>query len=236
MDRSSEAPTNLIALRDGKQRAEELISTRYAEGLIDQDELERRLEAVTHASTLAVLERQIVDLVEPGTSPSAALARRSPATAPSTALARREDVAAQRRIIAVFGSHEERGRWTPARCNELIGVFATAVIDLREATLGPGETEIELRCVFTSAEVLVPPGLAVRVDAGVIFSSVEREPEIPAEPAGPGDPVVVLTGVLVLASLELYERRVGESKRDARRRHAGQRRIQKAQGGFGRGR
>jgi hypothetical protein len=187
------APTNLIALRDGKQRAEALISARFAEGLIDQDELEHRLEAVQDAHTMAALERLVEDLVTPG-------------TAPSTALARLDDIAPARRIVARFGSLEQRGRWSPARHNAVIDVFASAVIDLREAVLGPGETVFELRCVCASAELIVPPGLAVRVDARVSFASVERAPGIPCDPIRPGDPVVVISGSIVLASLELRER------------------------------
>lgn len=224
MENSTElAPTNLIALRDGKQQAEALISARFAEGLIDQDELERRLDAVQDARTLAALERLIVDLVEPGSSPSAALVRTS--ATPSVALARVEDVAASRRIVALFGSVEQCGRWIPARHNLVVDVFAEAVLDLREVALGPGETVFELRCVCASAEVIVPPGLAVRVDASVLFASVERDREIPSDPIAAGDPVVVITGTIVFAALELLERRPGERGRDARRRHRAERRA-----------
>jgi hypothetical protein len=217
------APTNLLALRDGKQRAETLISARFAEGLIDQDELERRLEAVQDARTMAELERLIIDLIEPGSSPRTALAPRS--STPSVALARLEDIPEHRRIVARFGSFEQRGRWIPARHNVVVDVFAEAVIDLREAVLGPGETVFELKCVLASAEVIVPPGLAVRVDAHVSFASVERDPEIPSDPLEPGDPVVVLSGSIVFAAVELKERRPGERGRDARRRHRKQRKA-----------
>jgi hypothetical protein len=191
-DSTELAPTNLLALRDGKQQAEALISSRFAEGLIDQDELERRLEAVQDAASLAVLEQLIADLVAPGTRPS-------------TALVRPQDIAAERRLVARFGSLEQRGRWAPARRNAVIDVFASAVIDLREAVLGPCETVFELRCVFASAEVIVPRGLAVRVDARVLFASVERARGIPSDPLTPGDPVVVITGSIMFASLEVLE-------------------------------
>src|SRR5690606_3908851 len=224
MDDSTElAPTNLIALRDGKQQAEALISARFAEGLIDQDELERRLEAVQDARTMVALERLIVDLIEPGSSPSTALVRTS--SGPSVALARTDEVPASRRIVARFGSVEQRGRWIPARHNLVIDVFAEAVLDLREVVLGPGETVIELRCAFASAELIVPPGLAVRVEASVLFAGVERDREIPTDPLAPGDPVVVITGWLAFASLELLERLPGERGREARRRHRAHRKA-----------
>lgn len=222
-DSTELAPTNLLALRDGKQQAEALISARFAEGLIDQDELERRLEAVQDARTMIELERLIADLVDPGSSPSAALVRRS--NTPSVALARLEDIPAERRIVARFGSLEQHGRWIPARRNVVIDTFAEAELDLREALLGPGETVFHVRCVFGSLEVIVPPGLAVRVDVRVLFAGVERDREIPSDPIAPGDPVLVITGSLLFASLELKERLPGERGKEARRRHRAQRKA-----------
>ncbi len=220
-DSTELAPTNLIALRDGKQRAEALISARYAEGLIDQDELERRLDAVQDARTMTALERLIVDLVEPGTAPSVALARRD--AGPSVALARREQVPDTLELRTWFGELEQRGRWTPARATKVVTVFGETELDLREAALGPGETVFELRCMFAETQLIVPPGLAVRVQAQISFGAVERDEVIPTDPAAPGDPAVVITGRILFGKLELREREAGERKKDARRRHKARR-------------
>jgi hypothetical protein len=227
------APTNLIALRDGKLQAEALITARFAEGLIDQDELERRLEAVQDAETLAMLERLIVDLVDPGSSVREALLPSRHAQIDGqprvTALARLDEIASSRSISVVFGSSDLHGRWTPARHNRVVNVFAESVLDLREATLGPGETVFELRCVFASTTILVPPGLAVRVDASVLLGEIDRERGIPSEPAIAGDPVVVITGRVMFAELDIEERLAGEGKRDARRRRKQQRKQRRRQ-------
>lgn len=232
-------PTNLIALRDGKRAAETLISERYAEGLIDDDELERRLELVQDAETMAALERLIVDLVEPGTAPSTALVPRAPlatgaevaigsASSSPHALARLDDIALQRQFTALFSSVEQVGRWTPARHNRVIDVFGEATLDLREALLGPGPTIIDVRCVFASLVLIVPPGLAVRIEASAtIFASVERDEHIGEQPGAPGDPVVVIQGLLLFASLEIHDRMPGESRREARRRHRARRKAAK---------
>jgi hypothetical protein len=218
-------PTNLIALRDGKRQAEALITTRYAEGLIDDDELDRRLERVHDAKTMVALEQLIVDLVEPGTAPSTALVipggglRSSLGTADTVALVRPEDVAARRQFTALFSSVEQTGRWTPARHNHVVDVFGAAKLDLREATLGPGPTIIDVRCVFASLELIIPPGLAVRVEASATFSSVERDKHIGEQPRSPGEPIIVIQGLLVFASLEIHDRMPDESGREARRRH-----------------
>lgn len=230
-------PTNLIALRDGKRAAETLISERYAEGLIDGDELERRLELVQDANTMVALEHLIVDLVEPGTAPSTALVPRVVAGAgvaiattntSSYSLARLEDIAPQRQFTALFSSVEQRGRWMPARHNRVIDVFGEATLDLREAELGPGPTIIDIRCVFASLVLIVPPGLAVRIEtSATIFASVERDKHISEQPRGPNEPVIVVRGTLVFASLEIHDRMPGEDRREARRRHRALRKAAK---------
>lgn len=231
-------PTNLIALRDGKRAAETLISERYAEGLIDGDELERRLELVQDAETIDALERLIVDLVDPGVAPSTALVPRAQVAAgyglanasartDAHALAQLDDIAPQRQFTALFSSVEQGGRWTPARHNRVIDVFGDATLDLREAVLGPGPTIIDVRCVFASLVLIVPPGLAVRIEASATFASVERDEHISELPRGPGEPFVVVQGLLVFASLEIRDRMPGESRREARRRHKAARKAAK---------
>ena len=232
------APTNLIALRDGKRQAEALITARYAEGLIDDLELERRLELVQDAQTLPALEALIVDLVEPGVAPSTALA--IPNSGPNQgalavphantyALARPEDIASKRQFTALFSSVEQVGRWTPARHNVVIDVFGDATLDLRDAELGPNVTIIDVRCVFASLTLIVPPGLAVRIEASATAASVERDQNISEAPRGPGDPVIVIQGFLLFASLEIHDRMPGESRREARRRHRALRKAAKAE-------
>jgi hypothetical protein len=224
-------PTNLIALRDGKRQAEALITYRYAEGLIDSDELERRLELVQDAKTMDALEGLIVDLVEPGTAPSTALmipGTQSPSTlGDARTLVRLEDIDRERQFTALFSSLEQAGRWKPARHNRVVDVFGDATLDLREAELGPGATIIDIRCVFASMTLIVPPGLAVRIEASATFASIERDQHITEQPRAPRDPVVVIQGMLVFASLEIRDRMPGESRREARRRHRALRKAAK---------
>jgi hypothetical protein len=226
-------PTNLIALRDGKRQAEALITARYAEGLIDGDDLEQRLDLVQDAKTMEALEHAIVDLVEPGTAPSTVLAipdsRGTIATASTNSytLARLEDIALERQFTALFSSVEQNGRWTPARYNRVLDVFGDTTLDLREAELGPGVTIIDVRCVFASLVLIVPPGLAVRIEASATFASVERDKHIGEQPRAPGDPVIVIQGTVLFASLEIHDRMPGEDRRDARRRHRALRKAAK---------
>ncbi|KIG17561.1 hypothetical protein DB30_03042 [Enhygromyxa salina] len=212
------APHNLVTVRDAKPHAEGVITHAYAQGLIDDDELERRLEALQDAETADAVERLIADLVDHVDTTALAV--------PTTiALANAQDVAPTRSIVAMFASIEQQGAWVPAQTNRLLGVFAEAELDFRNAHLAPGETRIELRCIFAEARIIVPPNLAVRVDASVIMGAVERDDTVPASPSGPNAPILVITGLVLFASVEIRERLPGEGKRDARRRRRATRRA-----------
>jgi hypothetical protein len=189
---------------------------------------------VQDAATIDALEHVIIDLVDPGTAPSTALVPKAPsamgasvAMGSAHTLMRLEDIAPERQFTALFSSVEQVGRWTPARTNRVIDVFGDATLDLREAALGPGPTIIDVRCVFASLVLIVPPGLAVRIEASATFASVERDKHISEQQRAPGDPVVVIKGVVLFASLEIHDRMPGEGRREARRRHRALRKAAK---------
>ena len=213
-------PTNLLALRDAGRRAEDLITTRYAEGLLDDDELERRLDRLYAAGDLPTVEALVVDLVDPGqTAGTALVPTASPSPASPVALARVDEIPAVREISALFSSLEQRGNWVPGRRTQVVDIFASAILDLREAVFGPGTSLIELNCVCASLVIIVPPELAVRVEARLLFSGFERDQGIREQPRTPEEPLVIVTGRVLFASLELCERMVGESSKQAKRRH-----------------
>lgn len=222
-----QAPTNPITLRDAKQQAEGLIAVGYAEGLIDDDELERRLEALQDVDSMTALDGLVGDLAAQVRAPDAGYGLTVPGPITSVALARADDILPTRRIVAMFASVEQRGSWVPARTNRVIDVFAEAELDFRDAQLGPGETRIELRCVFASARLIIPPGLAVRVEASVVMGAVERDHGVVERPHAPNDPILVITGLVLFASVEICERLPGERNRDARKRHRRARREAK---------
>lgn len=234
-----EAPrTNLIALRDARQRAEALITTRYAEGVIDDDALDTRLERLNAADSVAAIDELIADLVDPATAPTVALVPVGNASMleHGAAHARLRQIPDERAVTAVFASVEQHGQWVPGRRTRVVDVFASARLDLREAVLGPGPTLIEINCVFASLEMIVPPELAVRVEARLLFSSLERDAGIREQPRSADEPLVIITGLVLFANFELRERLVGESGRQARRRHKALRKAAKRRAALPEGR
>lgn len=202
-----DAPAALVALRERRDQVIAILGDQFSKDALEVDELERRLELAQRAETVAALDALVADL--PATAATTALV---PAPTPPA-----EGWPERRRIAAVFGSVEKGGTWTPARHVTALTVFGSAKLDLREANLAPGVTELRVRCVFGSLELIVPPQLAVESDATAIFGSFEEVHRAPREP-DPTRPVLRITGVTVFGSVEVETRQPGESRREARKR------------------
>jgi hypothetical protein len=200
----AETPAGML-LRE-REEARALLAEGYAQDWIEQSELDRRLERVEDARTIDELRALTVD-VRP--------------VATTTALV---PVAEAERIPVLFGSVERRGAWQVAPRTRVTVTFGDAVLDLREAVLPAGVTELELevKVTFGNLEVIVPPGWQIDNRCRVILAAAEQDPG-----GGPGRerPVLRLTGRIVLGSLVVKERLPGERGRDAKRRQRDQRKA-----------
>lgn len=181
--------------------AQALLAEGYAQDLIDQAELDRRLELVEYAQTITELRTLTTD-VRP---------------VETTALV---PVTQAERIPVLFGSIERRGAWQVAPRTQVRVTFGDAVLDLREAVLPAGVTELELevKVTFGNLEVIVPPGWQIDNRCRAILASVEQEPG-----GAPGRErrLLRLTGRVVLGSLSVQERQPGAGECEAGRRERG---------------
>ena len=133
-------------------------------------------------------------------------------------------------VSAVFGSVERRGPWTVPQHLDVRVRFGSAELDLREATLGPGTTTIDVAIAFGSLELTVPPDLTIEVQVSSVAGSVEdtRRPAAPQPPgtddklaeAGPyrvaevSSRRVVITGTTKFGSCDVIALERGQTRRD----------------------
>jgi hypothetical protein len=179
------------------------MSSAYANGAFEVEELERRLALVHAAQTPAELEALATDLVPAGAS---------------TAL---EPV---RRMRIVMGSLNRTGPWSvPAQLAARV-LWGNLLLDLREAKLGPGQTTIEINLTMGNVDVIVPPGVEVEIDASSFLGNIEQRTE---RSLTTGSPVVRIVGRVKLGNLEVATLRLGETQRDARHRHRDERRARR---------
>lgn len=201
----SDEPVDLRALRDEREAARDRIGSAYAEGLLDADELDRRMEALESATTRDEVRRLVAD-VGGGTI----------AAAKPSAIAVRDEVAGHEMIKAVFAETTRRGAWKPALTNDVKSIFASATIDLREATLLAGETIFDVDVIFGEVEIIVPPGMPIAQEVSLYFASVEEDEEVGEHPAGHAR--IRIMGRAIFGSVSILRRLPGESRREAKRR------------------
>ena len=211
----SDSPSSLVALRDRREAAIQRLADSFAADLLTIDQFDERVARAHGAATVAELDALVADL--PSTP------ARSTALVPLAVDTALDAQATRRRIIAFFGSVERRGAWIAPERISVAAVFGSSVIDFREARFAAKSVTLDVRCVFGSLEVIVPPQLAVECDGSSIFGSIESHGG--GAVADPDRPVLRIVGTALFGSIEVQTRLPGESGRDARRRRRRERKA-----------
>jgi len=171
------APAPLDSARD---RVIDLLSAHFAHDGIPVEELDRRLDAAYKATS--ILERDLPN-------GAAALA---PIAAPLPAY--REESSVQlgyseesERVLAIMSETRRRGLWVVPRQLDVMSIMAETELDMCQASLAPGLTEISLNALMTKVIIIVPPGVRVVNRALAIMGAVrDRTARDPVyDPSGP---------------------------------------------------
>ncbi len=193
-----------------RERAIELLSRHFAADNISLEDLELRMEQVYRASSPTALREITRDLpagggaTDPASDPVTAAPVRSVARGVGTDLFPLE----RGRIVSVMAETKRTGFWVLPRRLDVWAIMSDTRLDLTDAELGDGVTEIRLHGLMAAVKVIVPPGVRVVVQAGAFMSSVSDDlGEQP--PLGSRAPVVRLTGRLLMAELKV---RVGRRR------------------------
>ncbi len=186
----------VVSLDRERERVIETLSQHFAHDNLSLDELERRMEQVYRARSMPALRELTKDLP----SESVEIAPRPAAPVPQ---AFAPEVG---RVVSIMGTTKRRGLWQPPRLLELVSIMSETLLDLTEAVLSPGVTEIRLRAVMTSLKIIVPPNVRVVVQPSAFMAEVNDEAVDPP-PVGSGASVVRITGFVVMAELKVVVRR-----------------------------
>jgi len=195
-----------------RERVIQSLCAHFANDHLTTEELEARFDRAYKAASAADLQALVSNL--PALPGLQAFSPTHPASVPASSHPREDERV--KRSLAFMSEVVKSGEWIPARRNVVRALMGSATIDLREAVLGHGEFEFELRAVMSEIKVIVPPGLRVACD-GVGIMAEFREYHSTG-PDDPGAPVVRIHGLAVMASVTVQTRLPGESGRDARRR------------------
>ncbi|MET9959056.1 DUF1707 domain-containing protein [Streptomyces sp. NPDC006326] len=215
-DERPEKPLPELRASDAdRERVVERLRDAVAEGRLDMEEFEERLEAAYTSRTYAELEPLTRDLPAAGTAPAGAPSPVAGAGAGAwagTGTGTGAEVwrdriggggvpGASATAVAVMSGFQRKGGWTvPARFNA-VAFWGGGELDLREARFAEREVVINCVAIMGGIEITVPPGVEVDVRGfGFMGAFDQRESQ---GPTSPGAPRVVVTGFAFWGGVEV---------------------------------
>ncbi|KPC64885.1 DUF1707 SHOCT-like domain-containing protein [Streptomyces chattanoogensis] len=200
-----------------RERVADILRDALAEGRLEMTEFEERLDAAYQARTYGELAPLTADL--PVTPPSSAAGRPNSAGMPDGWAGRIGGTPTSRGAFAMWSGFRRKGRWTAPRRFTGVTFQGGGKIDLREADF---ETpEITIRCIAVQGgiEVVVPPGVQVRVKGFALMGRFRRAEDGTGDP---GAPVVNITGFVFQGGVDTQRKatkaerqRLKEARREA---------------------
>jgi hypothetical protein len=182
------------ALRASDADRERAVTTLRAgaeEGRLTFDELAQRTELAYDATTAGELELLVADLPAP-----------APGSAPARATRARKR---QRWNVAIMGGCDRRGRWRPAPRSVAVALMGGVKLDLRDASIDPGELRITAFALMGGVEVIVPDGIDVELTGFAIMGANDHRPG--DAPIRPGTPLVHVRAFSLMGATEVKVRR-----------------------------
>ncbi len=173
----------------------------YSLERMDLAEFERRTELVSKAATRGELVAQVADLPE---LPAERRETRTAAASGSTSWrlasgdARPSDYS-----VAIFSGSDFRGVWQAPRNLTALCVFGGSNIDFRKAIVPEEGVTISCLCLFGGVDVVVPPGMRVRVRGIGIFGGFDRTAH---EVDDPYAPTIVVDGLALFGGVSVRVR------------------------------
>jgi hypothetical protein len=198
------APEGDAAFVVERDRVIAQLSRHFALDEISLEELDSRIEKAYRARSMHDLTSLTADL---GAMPPAGASLA--AAMPQGALAEHEDHA---RVLAVMSSFKRLGPWVVPRNIEMLAVMSDAQLDLREARLVPGVTDIDIFAFWTSVKVIVPPGVRVVDHTTPFMADVANETLLdPTETPSPS--ILRIRGSVIMSELKVKTMAIGEKKK-----------------------
>ncbi|MGQ0539217.1 MAG: LiaF domain-containing protein [Gemmatimonadaceae bacterium] len=139
------------------------------------------------------------------------------AVTPSFTVVPAADVEPHRGALAFFASVKRRGVWTLARRFRIAAFMAEAKLDLREVRIAAGRNDIEVFALFSSVEIIVPPGIRVDAQDSALMGEMKSEASDFPQP-GAEAPAVYVHGNVIASEVSIKVRYQGETEKEAKRR------------------
>ncbi|MCG7528200.1 DUF1707 domain-containing protein [Streptomyces sp. OfavH-34-F] len=212
-----------------RERVAEILREALAEGRLEMEEFEQRLDGAYKARTHGELEPLVRDLPAVGT-PAAVPDAVRPRTGSAARWADRVGKpATSGGAFAFWGGFRRRGNWTVGRVFTAFAMWGGGEIDLREADFEDREVVIRCFTIMGGIHVTVPPDLNVDVrGVGIMggFGEDARDESVPS----PDAPRVRITGFALMGGVGVEHKRSKAEKRRLREAERARGRLEKGDG------
>ncbi|MET9395808.1 DUF1707 domain-containing protein [Streptomyces sp. NPDC006624] len=169
-----------------RERVAGVLRDALAEGRLDMEEFEERLDATYRARTYGELAPITRDLPAEGVTAPVVSLRKDPSAEPGWPERIVGGEGSSTWAVAVMSGFQRKGRWTMPRRFTCFAFWGGGEIDLREANFADREVEINAVAIMGGVDVIVPPGVEVVVRGiGVMGGFDHREEGVPGEPGAP---------------------------------------------------
>ena len=181
-----------------RERVIEALSEHFSRDNLSLDDLDTRMARVYAATTSQEVEALLDGL------PALATGAPVPVTLDSFSPAPK----LRERLVAIMLGVVRRGSWKIPRRLRVVAIMGGVELDLRQAELQPGVTEISAFVLMGGLVVRVPPGVRLETDGFAFMGGFEdrmHEPGIARADA----PVVRVTGVAIMGGVDAQILAVG---------------------------
>lgn len=113
-----------------------------------------------------------------------------------------EFVPERRGAVVFLSSTNRKGDWILPRLFRVVAFMGNIELDLTTAKLGPGESHIEIRCVFGNVEITVPPEIRVDAEGHAFGGTFEHTRPAPST-QGPDAPLLRITGSVFMGAVTI---------------------------------
>jgi hypothetical protein len=204
-------PPSLARARE--QKVSEL-SEHFANDDLSLEDLERRIERVYKAASIAEIDQVTSDLraLVPVNEPAAKKSKKEPTVMPSVVDAAGVPAPGYEipysRIAAIMSSVRRVGRWAVPRDLRLLAIMTDSKFDMTKAALPVGGVvNIDLTGIMASVKIIVPPGIRVINEIHSFMADVgSGADELDAESTGTS-PIIRLTGTAFMSEVKVKVRR-----------------------------
>ncbi|MFI7140247.1 DUF1707 domain-containing protein [Streptomyces massasporeus] len=228
---TDDAVPDLRASDADREKVAGILRDALAEGRLDMEEFEERLEATYKARTYGELAPITRDLPAAGVAVPVVSLTKDPAAGPDWSGRITGGEGSSTWAVAVMSGFQRKGHWTMPRRFTCFAFWGGGEIDLREANFADREVEINAIAIMGGVDVIVPPGVEVVVRGiGIMGGFDHREEGVPGEP---GAPRVIVTGFALWGGVGVQRKltraeklRIREERRQEKlERRAGRREL-----------